>query len=184
MNKPIFIVLEGLNGSGKTTLATILAERLGAIYTTTPAALFKSARSLIDSDADAVARFLFYLAGTYQSSVEISGMLDAGKSVVCDRYYYTTICSGQAMGLNVELPSFLDFLQPDFAFLVTCDQKVRLGRMPARGISINDARERDDIIEERTMSAFHEFGLVEVDNSADGAEFACERMAKLIGRGE
>ncbi|MEK7478263.1 MAG: AAA family ATPase [Patescibacteria group bacterium] len=181
MKQPSFIVLEGLNGVGKTTISKLLVERLNGIYITTPSSIFQTGRVLVDKSADPIARFLFYLAGVYQTSIEIAEIIGSGQTIVCDRYYHSTVCSNRAAGLDVEIPQFVNLIQPDFTFLVTCEQNIRLSRLSKRGMGINDIRERKDDIEQRTVEEFRKFRLIEVDNTISSPIVAVEAIIKIIG---
>lgn len=136
--KHMFLVLEGLSGCGKTTVGKILAEKLGAVFYKTPASLFSPIRSVVDEKADLISRFLFYLAGVAQSSVEIRKLCEA-QHVVCDRYLDTTMCYHKAMGVPVELllnsPESV-FVIPTATFLLVCKQEERIKRLHRRGTDL------------------------------------------------
>ena len=98
----MFIVFEGLDGSGKTTQSRLLTERLKAanfecLHTRQPTngIIGKTAREFTQGgfgelDNETIA--LLFAADRYQHFVkEIAPTLDAGKFVVCDRYYYSNM---------------------------------------------------------------------------------------------
>jgi len=173
------IVFEGLNGSGKTTVGTLVCEILGCSMVKTPSPIFGESRAKIDEKADLMARFLFYLAGTYQAVVD-AVVASQELFIVFDRYYYSTVCSHRAHGLKVEIPSFLDFPKPDYSFLVTCQQEKRLARLTLRGLNINDLKERSDGIEKKTMEEFRSFNLTEIDNSSDSPMIAAREIISIV----
>jgi dTMP kinase len=176
-----FIALEGLSGSGKTTIAKIVAEKIGARFYQTPPQIFASFRQEIDQQADKLARFFFYLAGVMQASCEISAILKQ-HPVVCDRYFFTTICFHRVIGLSVEIPDFAlsSLRQPDFSFLVVCEEKTRRKRLSNRGLSFNDAQEEALGIGHLFLAEYRKFKLIEIDNSADEPQIAASRVIELI----
>jgi dTMP kinase len=103
MAKGKFIVFEGLDGAGKETQAKLLVEYLKAkeqevVYTSEPTKdnpISKLIRKWLDrkfelSSDEAIT--LLYVADRYEHLSEvIIPALEAGKTVVCDRYLYSTI---------------------------------------------------------------------------------------------
>ncbi|MDD3399600.1 MAG: AAA family ATPase [Methanosarcina sp.] len=177
-----FLVFEGLSGSGKTTIAELVAKSLGAEFYKTPAAPFDSIRDAIDVKVCLQARFLFYLAAVAQASSEISEILKQ-KSVVCDRYFLTTLCYHQAIGVGMDGISepFTEILiQPDYTFLVVCDDEIRLQRLRDRGMSYNDIQERKSGVESLFLSKYREHSVIEIDNSCDGPEITAGKVVDLL----
>lgn len=178
----VFVVLEGLSGSGKTTIGEILSEKIDGVFYKTPAAIFRSARDLIDREADITARFLFYLGGIVQSSVEISKIQEQ-KSVVCDRFILTTLCYHRALGAKICFTdeTFESTLKmPDYTFLITCDEKERLGRLYHRGLTYNDRIERRFDIETRYLKEYRKYSLAEIDNSSNDPERAVNAILERM----
>ena len=182
MKKNLFIVLEGLSGSGKSTLAKTLAEELDGVYYKTPSGIFLAAAGDIDMRADQMARFLFYLAGVVQSSVEIGDLL-MQKSVVCDRYFLSTICYHRAMGLDVSIPKFISLVQPDLTLFIDCDVSIRLQRLHDRGMTHNDLQEQSSGLDARIFLEYRKFSLPVIDNAGDIAAALSAIRAHLPERG-
>lgn len=180
--KHMFIVLEGLSGCGKTTIGEILAKKLGAVFYKTPASLFCPIRSVVDEKADLIARFLFYLAGVAQSSVEIN-QIRKKQHVVCDRYLDTTMCYHKAMGVPVDLllksPESI-FAIPTNSFLVVCEQEKRIKRLQKRGLTYNDMIERRSGVEENFFAEYRKKQLIEIDNSFDDPNIAISKILKYL----
>lgn len=109
-----FIVLEGIMGSGKTTLAKMLAERLNGVYYNTPAS-FREIRPMADEGLSIKARYYFYLSLNSQTSLEVGELLKE-KTVICDKYIWSTFCYHKTFGLNLSCFPQLDILMPDFCF--------------------------------------------------------------------
>lgn len=109
-----FIVIEGGDGAGKSSQCRLLAERLinsgtDAIVTREPggAPLAEALRSLIldpKYSPDAVAELYLYSAARrdHMNAVIIPA-LNAGKTVVCDRFIYSTVAyQGYGRGLDID----------------------------------------------------------------------------------
>ena len=142
----MFITLEGIEGSGKTTqigrLAEFLEERgVECVMTRQPGGTLigENIRAILLDPAstalEPMTELLLYLADRCQHIYElIRPCLDAGKAVVCDRYFDATVVyQGFARGLNIELIQKLhqilfDDLKPDMTLLLDLAPKVGLKR--------------------------------------------------------
>lgn len=103
MAKGKFIVFEGLDGAGKETQAKLLVDYLKAkgqdvIYTSEPTSdnpigklIYKWLNQKFELSSDE-AITLLYVADRYEHLAEvIVPALEAGKTVICDRYFYSTL---------------------------------------------------------------------------------------------
>jgi dTMP kinase len=142
----LFITLEGIEGSGKTTqigrLVKFLGERgVECVMTRQPGGTLigENIRAILLDPAstalEPMTELLLYLADRCQHIYElIRPCLDAGKAVVCDRYFDATVVyQGFARGLNIELIQKLhqilfDDLKPDMTLLLDLAPKVGLKR--------------------------------------------------------
>ncbi len=142
----MFITLEGIEGSGKTTqiirLVEFLEERgVECVMTRQPGGTLigENIRAILLDPAstalEPMTELLLYLADRCQHIYElIRPCLDAGKAVVCDRYFDATVVyQGFARGLNIELIQKLhqilfDDLKPDMTLLLDLAPKVGLKR--------------------------------------------------------
>lgn len=141
-----FIVFEGGEGSGKSTQAGLLAGRLGALLTHEPGgtALGAALREILldPSSADAVderAEALLMAADRAQHVAQvIRPALDAGRTVVCDRYIGSSLAyQGHGRGLDVDaiaaLSAFaVDGLLPDVYVLLDVPGEVAESRITGR----------------------------------------------------
>ena len=182
-----FIVLGGISGSGKTEIGTRLAERISAQYYTTPPALFRQIREEADKSLCLEARFLFYLSSVVQASREIGKILETC-SVVCDKYIWSTICYHSAYGLKVELPLPNIYRQPDYVFLIVCDEEKRLERLRERRLRSNhgvirsrEERDQRQEVERRCLVEFRKHIQLEINNTPDGSHHAINQiLANMI----
>ena len=135
MNKGKFIVFEGRDGSGKTTQARLLSSYLEAkgyktVLTAEPTAL-PSGKALREALSGKVKKsecqmaVMFVddrIAHNIHPTGGLSALMDQGVTVICDRYYYSTLAyQGQSTdyewvkSMNLKCP---DIRQPDLCIYV------------------------------------------------------------------
>lgn len=163
LQKNLFIVLEGLSGSGKTTVSHLLAEELNGSYYSTPSGDFSKIREMIYSTNNLKFLFYFYLASIMFASEEIKKIL-ATKTIVCDRYIYTTLCYYRALGLKESINlEKMPILLPDYTFLLVCNQNIQEARLDVRGRTDHDKKERKYI--KKILKEYRKYNLIEIDTS-------------------
>jgi len=128
-----FVVFEGLEGSGKTTQLRLLAEKLAALnipHLTTRQPSDNPIGSLMRTSTDGFlaleneAMALLVAADRFQHvSSEIFPALEAGKNVLCDRYYYSSFaCQGINAGAFARVAAYnglvMDICRPDITFFI------------------------------------------------------------------
>ena len=143
-----FIVFEGIDGSGKsTTLAAVAAalrkeghEVVEAREETTTEAGQWVKRAVAEK-WDALATSFLFMADRARHVIEIEKDLDAGKTVLCDRFLHSTLAY-QSVTLEGRLPNPVAFLrhlhdgwclQPDRVLLFRADPTRCLERIRKRG---------------------------------------------------
>lgn len=135
--RPQFIVVEGLDGSGKSTLAALLADRMGAEHLSTPMrTLPSSARrdAEVMCAADPLARMLFYASTVVAASTYVRGALAAGRSVVMDRYWLSTLTYHHHLGAPTLLAEVEAALVPaNVTIFLDVSTAVRRARLIERG---------------------------------------------------
>ena len=142
----MFITLEGIEGSGKTTqigrMVEFLEDRdIECVTTRQPGGTMigENIRSILLDPANSalapMAELLLYMADRSQHIDElIRPSLEAGKTVICDRYFDATVVyQGFARGLDIELIRKLhqilfNDLKPDVTLLLDLAPQVGLQR--------------------------------------------------------
>jgi len=144
MNKGLFIVFEGIDGSGKSSCMDAVAAELGkdreVISTAEPTKgeigmLLRTSRD-ITPDEEA----LLFTADRALHTREIREWVKEGKTVLCDRYYASTIAyqSADLNGRRADaawLEEMNDRIttEPDMTFLFDIDPNAGMLRVESRG---------------------------------------------------
>jgi dTMP kinase len=138
----LFVSLEGVDGSGKSTQARLLVEALGsetvAIREPGGTEAAERIRELLADPAvplEPLAELLLFLAARADLTERvIRPALEAGRTVVCDRFSDSSVAyQGAARGLGVGeviglCDNATDGLWPDLTLLLKVDPEVGLGR--------------------------------------------------------
>ncbi len=139
-----FIVLEGPDGSGTTTQTRLLAERLRAegrdvLTTAEPTAGTVGAwiRQILrgGSGLSSLAVQLLFCADRAEHTERvILPALAAGKTVLCDRYWHSTVAYAEAQGLDPAVLAELNraFVQPNHVVFALPPLSVCMERMDRR----------------------------------------------------
>ncbi|MBN1162949.1 MAG: dTMP kinase [Candidatus Krumholzibacteriota bacterium] len=160
-----FITFEGIEGSGKSTVAGEMYSRLreagiAALLTREPGGtpVSEDIRSILldpaRSELSAAAELLLYLASRAQLVSEVIGpALEAGRVVLCDRFFDATVAyQGWARGLGEELVRDLNSFAvagtlPELTFLFDLTVEEGFSRGPeereSSGIRKLDRLERE-----------------------------------------
>jgi dTMP kinase len=152
MNKGILITFEGIDGSGKTTQINELIHRLD--QRNIKYQLFREPGGtrigekirdiLLDKDHSnmlPITELLLYSASRYQLTMRsIIPALNAGKVVICDRFYdSTTAYQGYGRGIDIEFIKRLNAvatksLIPDKTFILDISLEERLQRLGEKNL--------------------------------------------------
>lgn len=141
LDRPTFIVFEGLDGSGKSTCAKQLAERIGAEPMTTPSQEVRRYREGLMASLGPAQEpgQLFYLATVFAASEEVSARLEQGQSVVLDRYFLSTQAYAAFRGSRLEIDEVQRLLRPaDVTIYLDTSLETRVERLGGRGTSAAD----------------------------------------------
>lgn len=155
-----FVVFEGIDGSGKSTQAQLLAERLRAaghdvVETREPydcpagRRIRQMARS---GERVAPEQELAWFQEQRREHVRdvVMPALAAGRTVICDRYFLSTVAYQGARGLDAEAilrESEAEFPIPDLVLWVRVDVTTGLARASDRGGVAEPAFEEADFLE-------------------------------------
>ena len=166
-----FVVVEGIECSGKSTLLASLAERMRAegcdvLVTREPGGtpLGDAVRAIaLDRTiaAGPVAEALLMNAARAQHvAAAIRPALEAGRTVLCDRYVDSTLAYqgyGRGLDLNV-LRALCDAatggLTPDVTLIVDVPVNVSRERMRKRGVAADRMEAEDDAFHERVRQGY------------------------------
>ncbi|UCE81249.1 MAG: dTMP kinase [Methanobacteriota archaeon] len=143
-----FIVVEGIDGCGKSTAAKSLTHALGedSVLTREPTDSWigSAVRSGGKDEVSPYLDALLFMADRAQHTLQIKKWLDEGRSVVCDRYYHSTVAYQTAYLRRRSLGDNFDWLlkannrisiHPDVTFLLVLDPEKAIERVEGRGSS-------------------------------------------------
>ncbi len=171
-----FIVFEGLDGSGKTTQIGLLAERLRKmgrqVHITAEPTESVSGGLLRDALSGTVKRTpcelaaLFALDRIHHNVNPIWGikkMLDEGRDVLCDRYYYSSLAYQGSetdfdwvKSMNIDCP---EIVTPDICIFLDLDPERCMGRISA-GRSTTEIYEKKEKLERFRARYFEIFDML------------------------
>jgi dTMP kinase len=177
----LLIVLEGIDGSGKTTQARALLRRLRrrgreAVFFREPTRgrwgrEIKRLAVRADSLTPEEQLDLFVKDRRENVALNLKPALAAGKIVVLDRYYFSTIAYQGAKGLDtgrIRRVNEAFAVRPDLVVILDVDAAAGLGRIAGR-------KTRDELFEREDY-------LVRVARIFSG--FSGPRFAHIDGRGD
>ncbi len=201
MNGGRLIAFEGLDGSGKTTQLERLAARLLAagcdVVTTHEPTTFPSgqriremARSGQALEPEEELRWFVEDRRVHVAEV-IRPAMRAGKIVLTDRYYLSTVAYQGARGLDFEqilADSEAEFPIPDLVLLLEIDPQIAYERVHARGAAIEGVFEKWEFLS-RVASVFDALDCTYVERIPGDGEpsqieaIIAERVSVRLGLG-
>lgn len=160
MKRGRLIVFEGLDGSGKSTQARELARALRAAGDT-PLETFEPTQGATGARLRAMARSgealapeeeLRWFVEDRRAHVRdtLEPALADGRTVVCDRYFLSSVAYQGARGLDwrrILAESEAEFPLPDLVLLLELEPAAGLARVRSRGAAIEGVFEREDLLE-------------------------------------
>ena len=188
MKKGRFIVFEGIDGAGKTTQIDLLAKRLEdageSVSVTAEPTDNESGRALRralsgkepHSECEMAVMFVFDRIG---HNAQIEELLAQGKTVICDRYYYSTLAyQGKSTdyawvrAMNIGCP---DIRRPDACIYLDLTPEESLARI-SKG---RDAVEIYENLEKLTEVRDSFFSVIE-DLRAEGEKIFAVKANRSI----
>jgi len=167
-----FIVFEGIDGCGKSTqierLAASLTDMGRSVVTTAEPTGSESGKMLRRALSGAEPRSAAEMAALFVldrihhnvSADGIEALLAAGRDVVCDRYYYSSLAYQGSLvdydwvrRMNCDCP---DIRRPDVCIFLDLEPKISLARIAARGAQkeIYETEEKLTLFRETFMKVF------------------------------
>lgn len=155
---PFFVVLDGIDGTGKSTQIKLLArffEQCGLPFVTsrepTDGKWGKIIRASATTGRLPLDQELDYFIKDRDEHIAtlIKPALNSGKSVILDRYFYSTICYQGARGGNVpEIERRLEgtFLEPHITLILDCEISVALDRIKKNRKDIPNEFEQEEYL--------------------------------------
>ena len=167
------VVFEGIDGVGKTTIALELKKVLRKKGV--PVLFFEDYESKhpgfsplkqLVKKIPITGSHLFYLASSVYKSQVIKKLLES-HWVICDRYFYSTNAYHKAKGSKLNIVSLDDLLKPDYAFLLTLNEKLRQKRVRQKlKITKSDlVIKRKESFPYKLENLFKKMPLKNIDNS-------------------
>lgn len=202
-----FITFEGLDGCGKSTQARLLAAQLDALnipYLATRQPSDNPVGKLMRTATDGYEPLenetmaLLVAADRYQHVYsEITPALEAGKYVLCDRYYYSSFAfQGIDAGAFLRVAAYnglvMAYAKPDITFFLDASPEECMRRITAgRDYSgLYDSVEQLAAVRERYMTLFEQLknseNIIILDGNAAEAEIAAQILTHLqpLGKSE
>ena len=141
VDRPVFVLFEGMDGCGKTCISKMIKKRLAHAHRiSTPGDYFSPLRKVVDKEftGNGTATQLFYILSNVHASNQVRTKLSNGFSVVMDRYVPSTLaydktvrCSGFTDEFWIE--NFLDqIVVPHVTILLHAGPEIRKYRINQR----------------------------------------------------
>jgi len=144
-----FIVVEGADGAGTTTQAKKLAEKLDAYYTYEPAGnkVGEKVDEMISSEEHSPETIALGFAADRMIHLEeeVISRLKDGDTVVCDRYYHSSLVYQPVLGADFKWVKELnrEAVKPDLTVVLDVSAETGMSRVKERGEDGNIFEELD-----------------------------------------
>jgi dTMP kinase len=194
MNRPLFIVIEGIDGTGKSTQVKRLAEwftsqgrEVVASREPTAGPWGKKVRESASTGRLSPEDELQYFLNDRQQHVDelIAPSLAAGKVVILDRYYFSTMAYQGARGFDpqdIRRKNEAFAPVPDLLLILDLDVELALDRIGARGDTANEFEKRGNL--ERCREIFlslREEPFARVISTDGSPDEVAERIRETVG---
>ncbi len=176
----MFVVLEGLDGCGKSTHARLLSDWLkekgrDVLLTAEPTKgrIGQLIREILSGGvkADPKTLALLFTADRVEHVNEIRSAAEAGRDVVCERYYYSTIAYQSAQGVDRAWLMGMNMfaLSPDLVVYLDVDPAEAAKRAKS-----NEIFEREDFLRKVKVEYGKFRRMTHVDSSRPEGEVQAE----------
>ncbi len=192
--KGTFIVLEGLDGSGNTTQSGLLydafkAQKKKVHLTREPTSYLLGGliRSFISHDwtsSPECLQLLFCADRAHHLEKEVIPLLKKGVTVICDRYFFSTVAYG---GLHIKDTEWLvelnkHFILPDVTFLLSVSSKALKERMESSRFTLElfEQEEKLKKVWPNYLALEKQFDNVRVIDGDRPKEVVTQDMLKIL----
>lgn len=192
---PRFIVFEGIDGAGKTTQLDLLEKSLteqgiSVERTAEPTdgeigrLLRRALSGELPKSPEELA--LLFTLDRVEHNRLIEQALADGKTVLCDRYYYSTIAyqgnasdMGWVRGLNLDCPAIRT---PDLCIFLDLSPEESIRRIKARGEAAEIYETKDQLakIRNRFLSSVETLPNVRIVDAAASPQTVHERILEVL----
>ncbi len=187
-----FIVLEGPDGSGTTTHAALLAKNLQKNGIDTlltqeptngPIGVFARQELKEWSLPPSALQLLFTADRAWHVETVLLPALEAGKTVISDRYSLSTVIYGHALGLSKEWLTSMNtnFIQPDIQILALPSFSVCCSRIGGR--AVKDIFESHDALQRAVYNGYAEVAKeddIPIVDTSGPLEEAAEKILQCV----
>jgi len=168
----VVISIDGIDAAGKTTLAKLLVENSNLNFVIVESSrrkdLFPEVREYLNQNIkdNIIARFLYFSVASLLALNEAIEHTEAGKNVILDRSFYSTIahhrafdryyCNGEHLQVIDELSKTIEkrMIKPDVAVFLYVDEKERVKRLQIRDNSQNNKLDEENTAQEYALEEF------------------------------
>jgi len=190
-----FIVFDGADGTGTTThsllLYKFLKKKRNKVLLTKEPFPHQSEKlirkSLLQKNVDNLYLQLLFTANrAMHLSTKIIPSLQRGETVICDRYFFSTLVFGQIAGIDKKFLIKINekFIRPDITFFLSCDEKLAFSRIKDRGKKRDNFEQIDTIkkANEIYKEMSKEFNAIQI-NTDDKLKIVANEIWKKIKEG-
>ena len=195
-NNPRFIVFEGIDGAGKTTQLDLAEKALRDAGTDvfrtaepTSGEIGKLLRRALSGELQKTPEelALLFTLDRVEHNKEIEQALASGKTVLCDRYYYSTIAyQGAAAGfdwvkgMNLSCPKIRT---PDLCVFLDLSPDESIRRISARGeaAEIYETKAQLATIRQNFLNTLKALPNIHVIDASGSPDEVHEKIKKVLG---
>ncbi len=194
------VVFEGLDGVGKTSAIRSVIDQLTPSYDVAFLSEYsnpnsENIRALLNNPSFSCSTlteaYLFYASRICLVRDQLIPALDAGKIVILDRFYHSTLAyQGASPDVRaVHRLSKPELVEPDLVLLIDMDYDLIANRLSERPEGRDRIEQRDHTYHRTVQARYHEFAseddsfrIVNANQSKEGVAAACVKHIRGILR--